>query len=94
MPRENEKRNGKRQQGSGDYPRLRSARDGIDRYLVECTCVGIDVATQEVYAPYGLDDIAAGLLKINARNRRPELFDEKARNYKARWPWLTIASPP
>lgn len=30
------------------YPRLASARDGIDRYLVSCTCVGIDVASGEL----------------------------------------------
>ena len=75
------------------YPALASARDGIDRYLVECTCVGIEVASGALYAPYGLDDLEAGMLRINARNARPDLFRAKAQSYRARWPWLTIVDP-
>lgn len=75
------------------YPALASARDGIDRYLVECTCVGIDVASGELYAPYGLDDLAHGVLRMNPHNARPALFRAKAESYRARWPWLTIEPP-
>ena len=73
------------------YPQLRSAHDGIDRYLVACTCVGIEVATREVYAPDSLQDLADGVLRINPRQPSPELFCAKAASYRARWPWLTIA---
>ena len=38
------------------YPKLASARDGIDRYLVSCTCVGIEVASGDLYAPNGLQE--------------------------------------
>jgi hypothetical protein len=72
------------------YPRLRSARDGIDRYLIAGTCIGLDVLTGEVYAPYGLGDVEEGLLRINPVNPDPELFEAKARSYQARWPWLKI----
>lgn len=75
------------------YPPLASARDGIDRYLVECTCVGIEVATGALYAPYGLGDLEAGVLRINPHNARPDLFRAKAESYRARWPWLTIIEP-
>lgn len=75
------------------YPRLQSSRDGIDRYLVACTCVGIEAATGELYAPYGLDDLANGILRMNPLNPRPELFMRKAASYRARWPWLTIEEP-
>jgi len=75
------------------YPQLVSARDGIDRYLVECTCVGIEVASGALYAPYGLDDLAAGILRMNPHNARPDLFVRKAESYRARWPWLTIVDP-
>jgi hypothetical protein len=81
------------QRFGGHYPPLRTARDGIDRYLVECTCVGIDVANGELYAPYGLQDIHEGTLRINPRNRRPDLFARKARDYQLRWPWLTVIMP-
>lgn len=75
--------------GAG-YPALISARDGIERYLVECTCVGIEVATGELFAPNGLEDIWAGQLRINPKNARPDAFLEKAKSYQARWPMLTI----
>ena len=74
----------------GTYPQLRSARDGIDRYLVSCTCVGIEVRSGQVYAPNGLKELAEGVLRMNPVNARPDLFRQKAESYKARWPWLTV----
>lgn len=74
----------------GAYPQLRSARSGIDLYLISATCGGIDVGTLEVYATDGLDDLASGLLRMNPRNPRPELFVQKAKSYQERWPWLEI----
>ncbi|MBV7489977.1 MULTISPECIES: nucleotidyltransferase family protein [Pseudomonas] len=79
-----------RQRFGGDYPRLQSAKDGIDRYLIAGTCIGLDIETGEVYAPNGLADTEHGLLRINPKNLKPELFDQKARSYQARWPWLRI----
>jgi len=72
------------------YPALQSAREGIDRYLIACTCIGIDVATGELYAPNGLHDMWDGLLRINPMNAHPVLFQQKAEMYRARWPWLRI----
>jgi hypothetical protein len=72
------------------YPQLRSAREGIDHYLVECTCVGIAVDTGELYAPNGLDELAEGVLRINPRMALPDLFQAKARSYQSRWPWLRV----
>ncbi|MBI1776734.1 MAG: nucleotidyltransferase family protein [Proteobacteria bacterium] len=77
------------------YPRLTSTKDGIDRFLTPCTCVGIrPVAAEghEVYAPYGLDELYAGLLRPNPANDQPRLFEAKAASYRARWPWLTITA--
>jgi hypothetical protein len=75
------------------YPRLQSAKDGVDRYLIAGTCIAMDPVTGEVYAPYGLTDIEQGLLRINPVNHQPDLFVQKARSYQARWPWLTILDP-
>lgn len=75
----------------GEYPQLQPARSGIDRYLISGTCVGTDVETSEVYATDGLDDINLGLLWMNPRNPRPELFIQKAKSYQERWPWLETA---
>jgi len=76
-----------------DYPRLTSARDGIDRYLSSCTCIGIEAVTGALYAPYGLDELEAGLLRMNPVNPQPGRFLEKAESYRARWPWLAIVPP-
>lgn len=76
------------------YPQLRSARDGVDRYLISGTCVAVDAATGEVYAPYGLSDIDQGLLRINPVNHQPDLFEQKARQYQSRWPWLSVVNVP
>ena len=73
------------------YPQLRSSRDGIDRYLISSTCIGMEVATDSLYAPNGLEELEAGILRINPRNPRPELYRQKAESYLSRWPWLTIA---
>ena len=74
----------------GDYPTLKSARAGIDRYLISCTCIGIDVRSGELYAPDGLDDLLSGKLRMNPLNPRPDLFRQKAESYRERWPWLEI----
>jgi len=73
-----------------DYPQLHSAKDGVDRYLIAGTCIGLEVETGEVYAPNGLADTEQGLLRINPKNPKPDLFDQKAKSYQARWPWLRI----
>ena len=75
------------------YPQLHTARQGIDRYLVAGTCIGLDVATGEVYAPYGLEDVEQGVLRINPHHPEPQLFAQKALSYQARWPWLKILEP-
>lgn len=73
------------------YPQLHSASDGIDHYLVAATCVGLDIASGELYATHGLQELEAGLLRTNPLNAQPDLFARKAQSYQARWPWLTIA---
>lgn len=73
-----------------DYPKLQSAKEGIDRYLVAGTCIGLDVASGELHATYGLSDIEQGLLRINPLNHQPDLFVQKAENYRARWPFLRL----
>lgn len=78
------------QRFGGSYPRLQSTTDGIDRYLIAGTCIGLDVETGEVYAPHGLADTEQGILRINPKTPQPDLFEQKAKSYQARWPWLRI----
>ncbi len=76
-----------------DYDALTRSKDGLDRFLVKCTCVGLRPYGQgslELYAPYGLDDLYDGLLEGNPLCNHVDLFEAKAASYQLRWSWLTI----
>lgn len=77
-----------------DYAASRNSRDGIDRFLVRCTCVGLQAGAAGeapvVYAPNGLDALYEGVLEPNPRCDHPALFARKAADYRARWPQLRI----
>lgn len=68
------------------YPELTSSEDGIDRFLVLETCVG--VRPGDCYAPHGLAGIYAGTFTSNPLTPYPELFASKVASYRARWPQL------
>lgn len=76
----------------GDYPELNQAKEGINHFLIECTCVGLQVSENggiELYAPYGLEDLYDGKLKPNKNSfSKPEFTPLKVRSYQERWPWL------
>ncbi|MFK0095407.1 nucleotidyltransferase family protein [Pseudomonas sp. NPDC090592] len=76
----------------GDYSPLLKVTDGIDRYLIRSTCLGVDVHTGALYSTHGLDDLQNDLLKMNELNPRPDLFRQKAASYQARWPWLVLVA--
>ncbi|MBW6397565.1 nucleotidyltransferase family protein [Roseomonas sp. HJA6] len=76
------------------YPQLRAATEGIDRYLVACTCIGVALDDGALHAPDGLDDLHNGILRPNPLMPAPGLFVAKAASYQARWPWLTIVASP
>lgn len=75
------------------YPPLRSAAEGIDRFLVRATCVGVRPGPEgwQVHAPHGLDALYAGRLEPNPLTARGTLFEDKVRSYRARWPGLSVA---
>jgi len=70
------------------YPVLAAVENGIDRFLVLETCVG--VRPDQVYAPYGLQGLYAGTLTPNPLTPYPELFDRKVESYRQRWNWLSV----
>jgi uncharacterized protein len=75
------------------YPALTSAEDGIGRFLVRCTCVGLSPqgdGSLRLHAPHGLDDLEQGILRPNANAPSLHRFREKADSYVARWPFLRI----
>jgi hypothetical protein len=76
------------------YPALRSSMDGIARFLVSCTCVGLKpgVSGLELYAPNGLAALYQGRLNPNPLCPHLPLFEKKAKAYQERWSWLKIVS--
>jgi hypothetical protein len=69
---------------------LRSSREGIERFLVPATCVGVRPGA--LCAPYGLELLYEGVLDMNPLVPHRELFERKAASYRARWPSLRIAT--
>jgi uncharacterized protein len=70
------------------YPALRTVEEGIDRFLVLETCVGI--RPDRIYSPNGLEGIYAGTLTPNPLTPYPELFHRKVESYRQRWDWLGV----
>jgi uncharacterized protein len=73
------------------YPELHKVEEGIDRFLVLETCVGIRPG--EIYSPYGLEGIYAGTLTPNPLTPYPALFSRKVESYRQRWDWLNVQAP-
>jgi len=72
---------------------LRSVKEGVDGFLMPCTCVGISVdpaRRAQLYAPHGLEDLYNGVVRLNPWIDQPELFARKAASYLGRWPWLRV----
>lgn len=71
------------------YEALHSACNGIDRFLIPATCVGI--RPDSVYAPNGIEMLYEGVLTTNPLTPYLDLFEQKAASYCARWPSLRVA---
>lgn len=74
------------------YPRLAASKEGIDRFLIPSTCVGVRPSASglELYAPNGLQDLYAGVLAPNPLTPHFRLFRDKAASYRRRWSWLQV----
>jgi uncharacterized protein len=69
------------------YTQLHNSRQGIDRFLIPSTCVGIN--PDAVYAPHGFEPLYQGILSINPLTPHRDLYESKAESYQQRWPWLS-----
>ena len=72
---------------------MSSAEEAISRFPILGTCLGLAAAPDgslRAIAPYGTDELEAGLLRPNPSCVDPTAFRRKAASYQARWPWLRI----
>ena len=77
-----------------DCPPMSSAAEAIARFPVRGTCLGLASANDgsiTTIAPYGWDELTAGILRPNPLCVDPTAFERKAHSYRERWPWLRIA---
>ena len=73
------------------YAPLERSTDAIDRFLIDCSMVGIRPGSHEIYAPKGFADIASMTIRPNrASNFHPVRYREKAQRWRELWPELTI----
>lgn len=79
------------------YSASPSSRAAIERFLVPCTCVGLQSAAlgqaPALYAPNGLEDLYRGVLRPNPLCDHRPLFRQKADSYRERWDWLQVIEP-
>lgn len=78
------------------YPQLANSKQGIDRFLVPSTCVGVRrvAGDDEIYVPNGLAILYAGVLAPNPLVPHLQLFRDKAASYRSRWHWLQVLDGP
>ena len=79
------------------FPTTTSCAENIGGFIVACTCVGLrpdDTGGLVLHAPYGLEELFAGVLRLNPANPTPDRFLPKCASYKARWPFLQIEETP
>ena len=68
-------------------------RQAIDAFAAPCCSVGVTVADggPRLYAPYGLDDLLAMVVRPNPRSPAPrQVYETKAARWRAVWPELTV----
>lgn len=84
--------------GDEPYPPLATTAEALERFLCPAFAVGarLDAAGEvEVVAPFGLHDLFAMVLRPNPRRAfQPEGFARVTASARARWPELTILTPP
>ncbi len=75
------------------YPPLKSAFEGIDRFLHSSCAVGLYPGTDGVpcvYAPFGLQDIFDMVLRANPLNPLDDRRREKEEKWRVLWPELRV----
>ena len=75
------------------YTPLSSADEAIDRYASTTHAVGIRLTRDgvlDVYAPFGLEDIFAMVIRPNYALPNKQTHDRKAERAKQIWPELTV----
>lgn len=74
-------------------PPFASTEAAIDAFPAVCSCVGVRLerdGTWHFYAPRGLDDLFALVVRPNPVLAPREVYERKAARWRSRWPELTV----
>ena len=78
------------------YPILpyRSVTDAIDSFPTTATAIGLRPGSgaAELYATFGLHDLAQGVVRPNNRQITRDIYEAKVAKWGARWPGLDIVA--
>ncbi|GHG23950.1 MULTISPECIES: nucleotidyltransferase family protein [Amycolatopsis] len=70
-----------------------STEAAIDAFPAVCSCVGVRLepgGTWRFYAPHGLDDLFAMVVRPNPVLAPRAVYERKAARWRSRWPELTV----
>ena len=70
----------------------KSVEDAISHWPTTATCVGVNKVNDKVnvFAPYGLSDLLGMIIKPNKPSVIREVYEEKVKKWKSKWPGLTV----
>jgi hypothetical protein len=73
-------------------PAFRDCADAIDSFAAVCCAVAVTVedGRPRVYAPFGLDDLFALVVRPNPRLAPRQVYDAKVARWSRYWPELTV----
>ena len=72
---------------------LLSSREGIDSFLHRCSALGVRRTHNDgydVYAPFGVDDVFAMVVRPNHQHDLPERYREKTDRWQRVWPRIKV----
>lgn len=83
-------------------PAYTSTEDAIDHFAATTCCVGVRLEGQlgdpdarwRIYAPHGLDDAFAMVVRPNPRLDVRGVYEEKTQRWQQQWPALTVVTWP
>jgi len=69
-----------------------SIEDAIDSWPTTATAIGIKLENEifKVYAPFGLNDMFGMIVRANKTQITEEIYMQKVKKWKTKWPALTI----
>ena len=75
-----------------DIKPYKSIEDAINSWPTTATSIGVRLKNKnlKIYAPFGLNDLFGMIVRANKAQITEEIYIQKVKKWKAKWPLLTI----